>query len=99
MPRFELWRNLVLSRTNGGVARSTAALTRTAHHRPVVVFLRQLGEMTLAMFVGMFGFGLALGVAAGRKCGAAPRRLGTTVAGVVRQVVMTILPRARPSLR
>jgi hypothetical protein len=29
--------------------------------RPVLVFLRHLGEMTLAMFAGMFAFGLALG--------------------------------------
>src|SRR5690348_9657612 len=65
MPRFELWGNVVLSRTHGGVAMSTAALLRAAHHRPVMTLLRHLGEMTLAMFVGMFGFGLALGVAAG----------------------------------
>jgi hypothetical protein len=44
---------------------STAALSRAAHDRPVVTFLRHLGEMTLAMFVGMFAFGLALGVSAG----------------------------------
>jgi hypothetical protein len=55
----------VLYRANGGVAMSTAALSRAPHHRPGVTFLRHLGEMTLAMFVGMFGFGLALGVAAG----------------------------------
>lgn len=44
---------------------STATLSRAAHRRPVQTFLRHLGEMTLAMFVGMFAFGLALGVIAG----------------------------------
>jgi hypothetical protein len=64
MPRFDPWRKLVLPATHGGVAISTPALQRAAQHRPVVTFLRHLGEMTLAMFVGMFGFGLGLGVAA-----------------------------------
>jgi hypothetical protein len=31
----------------------------------VLVFLRHLGEMAMAMFVGMFAFGLALGLIAG----------------------------------
>ena len=43
---------------------STATLS-TTDHRPALVFLRHLGEMTLAMFVGMFAFGLALGLIAG----------------------------------
>jgi hypothetical protein len=44
---------------------STATLSRAEHQRPARVFLRHLGEMTLAMFVGMFAFGLVLGVIAG----------------------------------
>lgn len=44
---------------------NTATLANTTHRRPVPSFLRHLGEMTLAMFVGMFAFGLALGVIAG----------------------------------
>jgi hypothetical protein len=44
---------------------STATLSRAAHRRSVPTFLRHLGEMTLAMFVGMFAFGLALSVIAG----------------------------------
>jgi hypothetical protein len=44
---------------------NTATLSRAEHHRPALIFLRHLGEMTLAMFVGMFAFGLALGVIAG----------------------------------
>lgn len=43
---------------------STATLSRAAHHRPALTFLRHLGEMTLSMFVGMFAFGLALGLIA-----------------------------------
>jgi hypothetical protein len=43
---------------------STATLSR-AEQRSALVFLRHLGEMTLAMFVGMFAFGLSLGVIAG----------------------------------
>lgn len=43
---------------------STAALSRAEHNRPGVTFLRHLGGMTLAMFVGMFAFGLGLGVIA-----------------------------------
>lgn len=43
---------------------STAAAAR-AEQRPTLTFLRHLGEMTLAMFVGMFAFGLMLGVIAG----------------------------------
>jgi hypothetical protein len=44
---------------------STATTIPTHAHRPVFVFLRHLGEMTLAMFVGMFSFGFALGLIAG----------------------------------
>lgn len=44
---------------------STATLSRSAHRRPMPTFLRHLGEMTLAMFAGMFAFALALGVIAG----------------------------------
>ena len=44
---------------------STTAVPRNEHDRSVRVFLRHLGEMTLAMFVGMFLFGLTLGVIAG----------------------------------
>jgi hypothetical protein len=44
---------------------STATLARTEHDRPALLFLRHLGGMTLAMLVGMFAFGLALGVIAG----------------------------------
>ena len=43
---------------------STATLPR-AHRRPRPTFLRHLGEMTLAMFVGMFAFGVVVGVIAG----------------------------------
>jgi hypothetical protein len=43
---------------------STATVPRP-HHKPALVFLRHLGEMTVAMFVGMFAFGFALGVIAG----------------------------------
>jgi hypothetical protein len=39
---------------------NTATLSRTEHDRPALLFLRHLGEMTLAMFVGMFAFGLSL---------------------------------------
>jgi hypothetical protein len=42
----------------------TAAVARV-EHRPVLVFLRHLGEMTLAMFVGMFAFGFLLGAIGG----------------------------------
>jgi hypothetical protein len=44
---------------------STATLPRSEHPRAALVFLRHLGAMTLAMLVGMFAFGLALGVIAG----------------------------------
>jgi hypothetical protein len=44
---------------------STAAVSRGEHGRSVLVFLRHLGEMAMAMFVGMFAFGLALGLIAG----------------------------------
>jgi hypothetical protein len=44
---------------------STAALSKTAHHRPALVFLRHLGGMTLSMFAGMFAFGLVLGLLVG----------------------------------
>jgi hypothetical protein len=44
---------------------TTATLSTATHRRPVATFLRHLGEMTLAMFVGMLAFGLALGVIAG----------------------------------
>ena len=40
---------------------STTTLSGAAHRRPVPTFLRHLGEMTLAMFAGMFAFGLSLG--------------------------------------
>jgi len=43
---------------------STTVATR-ADRRPVLAFLRHLGGMTLAMFVGMAVFGLLLGVVAG----------------------------------
>jgi hypothetical protein len=72
----------VLSRTHGGVAMSTAALSRAAHDRPVVTFLGHLGAMTLAMFVGMFGFGLALSLAAG-LAGQQPRVAAGLAAGAV----------------
>ena len=44
---------------------STAALSRAEHGRSVLAFLRHLGEMTVAMFLGMFAFALALGITAG----------------------------------
>jgi hypothetical protein len=44
---------------------STATLSTAEHQRPALVFLRHLGEMTLAMFVGMFAFALTLGLIAG----------------------------------
>jgi hypothetical protein len=44
---------------------SRATVSTATGRRPVAAFLRHLGEMTLAMFVGMFAFGLALGVIAG----------------------------------
>jgi hypothetical protein len=44
---------------------STATLSRAEHRRVALVFFRHLGAMTLAMFVGMFAFGLTLGVIAG----------------------------------
>jgi flagellar biosynthetic protein FliP len=40
-----------------------ATATISPGHRPALAFLRHLGEMTLAMFAGMFAFGMALGVA------------------------------------
>ena len=43
----------------------TTATVSRARTRPTLTFLRHLGEMTLAMFVGMFAFGLMLGVIAG----------------------------------
>jgi cytochrome bd-type quinol oxidase subunit 2 len=42
---------------------STATLSSTEHPR-ALTFLRHLGAMTLAMFLGMFGFGFALGLIA-----------------------------------
>jgi hypothetical protein len=44
---------------------NTATLSRTGNVRPALLFFRHLGEMTLAMFVGMFAFGLSLGVITG----------------------------------
>jgi len=44
---------------------STATFGRAEHHRPAFIFLRHLGEMTMAMFAGMFAFGLILGVITG----------------------------------
>jgi hypothetical protein len=44
---------------------STAAVSRADQGRSVLTFLRHLGEMTVAMFAGMFAFGLMLGVTAG----------------------------------
>lgn len=44
---------------------TTAAVSRADHGRSVLTFLRHLGEMTLAMFLGMFAFGLTLGLIAG----------------------------------
>ena len=44
---------------------STATLQRAEHHRSALIFLRHLGAMTLAMFVGMFAFGATLGAIAG----------------------------------
>jgi hypothetical protein len=49
---------------SGGAAMRTATLSSPEHHRRAVVFLRHLGEMTLAMFVGMFAFGLVAGTIA-----------------------------------
>jgi hypothetical protein len=49
---------------SGRVAMSTATLSK-AEHRPALRSLKHLGEMTVAMFVGMFTFGLVLGVIAG----------------------------------
>jgi hypothetical protein len=43
---------------------STATVPRP-HHRAAAIFLRHLGAMTVAMFVGMLAFGLALGLIAG----------------------------------
>ncbi len=43
---------------------STATLSRAERHRSASTFLRHLAGMTLAMFAGMFGFGLVLGVIA-----------------------------------
>jgi hypothetical protein len=42
---------------------STATLARAEHHHGGI-FLRHLGEMTVAMFMGMFVFGALLGVIA-----------------------------------
>jgi hypothetical protein len=44
---------------------NTGTLSRTGHERPALLFLRHLGEMTLAMFIGMFAFGLSLGMITG----------------------------------
>lgn len=45
---------------------STAtSLSREEHHHAAPVFMRHLGEMTLAMFVGMFSYGFAVGLIAG----------------------------------
>jgi hypothetical protein len=57
--------NIVVHHTYEGEAVHTATLTTAEHHRPALVFFRHLGEMTLAMFGGMFAFGLILGVIAG----------------------------------
>lgn len=46
-------------------ATTTLSRAKPEPRRPALVFLRHLGGMTLAMFVGMFTFGLALGVIAG----------------------------------
>jgi len=43
---------------------TTVTVSRAATRRLTLTFLRHLGEMTLAMFVGMFAFGLMLGVIA-----------------------------------
>jgi hypothetical protein len=43
---------------------TTAAVSRAEPRRPVLVFLRHLGEMTLAMLLGMLAFGFALGLIA-----------------------------------
>jgi flagellar biosynthetic protein FliP len=43
---------------------STATLSQTAHHRPLLTFLRHLLQMTLAMMVGMLLFGAAVGLIA-----------------------------------
>jgi len=44
---------------------TATAVSKTEQQRPAFIFLRHLGEMTLAMFIGMFAFALALGVIAG----------------------------------
>jgi flagellar biosynthetic protein FliP len=44
---------------------ATTVASSHRHHSGAVVFLRHLGAMTLAMFVGMLAFGLALGLIAG----------------------------------
>ena len=64
MPRVARRVNLMVSLTHGEAAVSTATLS-TAKRRPARAFVRDLGEMTLSMFVGMFAFGLVLGVIAG----------------------------------
>src|ERR1051326_3477189 len=64
MQRLPAGRIFVLSPVHGGAAMSTAALSRVEQNRPLMTFLRHLGEMTLAMLVGMFAFGLALGLIA-----------------------------------
>lgn len=43
---------------------STTTMSKSTDRRSAPVLLRHLGEMTLAMFLGMFAFGLALGVIA-----------------------------------
>ena len=65
MARVGLREKLLSSGTHGGVVVSTVALSRAASGRSALTFLRHLGEMTLAMFVGMFAFGFSLGVLAG----------------------------------
>ena len=44
---------------------TTATLSSTERRRPTLTFLRHLGEMTVAMFVGMFAFGVVFGLIAG----------------------------------
>ena len=44
---------------------STATVPGAAHRRPAVTFLLHVLEMTLAMFLGMFAFGVVVGVITG----------------------------------
>src|SRR4029078_13181883 len=64
MPRPHLRANLVLP-GHGGAPMTTATLSSTERRRPTLTFLRHLGETTVAMFVGMFAFGVVLGLIAG----------------------------------